>query len=667
MRSRFAFVLASLATAAGCGANHYKREVVGAGGGVIALRGDTAPPATTIQLGRGSYDLALSFDVPRAQVVEYELSCPGLFARKGSVGETFEQYRARRIAQLNQMAARDRQAMSAVVGAVAPNLGVRGQAQSTQVTPAGTATTTTTVDAQVSGQAAGTAVAQEAFPEIRELPPGDVGRGRLDARMNVTLGEEATCSLLAYADDANVLVGYQLTHIRNLKQEAQEKRIAANEAAAGVRVQLTAQLEANGADPLALQKKREAEARASAEAADRRRREQAIADAERMRKEAERLRVQAELDATLQVQRDAERAERDAERARRDAELEAQRAREKMERDAERQRIAAERERVRLEVSAKLELEAKLKLEVEIRRKRQIAETRTLLVAYLASECHADPNKRQREREELAIKIKLEMELKAKLELQAKLERDRRQAELDARIAADAEREGRLRAERNAREAKIRAEREARLQFEAEQRAAVEAKLAFEREQRAAAELGAQPQPDAAEQVRVAAALSIRANLRAQLISYGARERPPMPALIVENPGTQPFDGAVWITGSWSWTAGQWVWSAGGWQDQSTFGESGHAGGAVVTRTVTSTSSSSYSSSSSSSTTANGGVSVSIPTSVGVSVGGVSVGAGVSGSGTASSSGGATVRDHRTNQPPATNSGGPTVRDHRRR
>ena len=98
MRLRYAFVLASLA--AGCvrGPN-FKREVISTGGAAVQPRGaDGSAPATTIQLGRGNYDIALAFNVPRAQVIEFELACEGQAVRRGQAGETFEAYRVRRLA-----------------------------------------------------------------------------------------------------------------------------------------------------------------------------------------------------------------------------------------------------------------------------------------------------------------------------------------------------------------------------------------------------------------------------------------------------------------------------------------------------------------------------------------------------------------------------------------
>src|SRR5687768_1428653 len=155
-RSRVALVLLF---AGACG-SHIRREVVGHGTAPVALRGQpVAAPAETIQLPRGTYDIALRFDVPRAQEIEYSVTCGGMPVVQGRLGETFDRYRERRLAELRAKTERDRRALAgvtgAVVGAVAPTATVHGQA----VGPQGTATVDGHVSGQAVGAAAGTAVA----------------------------------------------------------------------------------------------------------------------------------------------------------------------------------------------------------------------------------------------------------------------------------------------------------------------------------------------------------------------------------------------------------------------------------------------------------------------------------------------------------------------------
>lgn len=666
MRARYAFVIAVLSAA--CGPK-LRRDVVNQGGAAVALRGQPAAAPATIQLARGRYEIALRWDVPRSQVVDYELTCGGLPIARGQAGETFEAYRTRRIAQLRQQADQDRRAAAAVtstvVGAVAPNVRVQGAATA----PGASATASGEVSGQAAGAAAGQAVAQ-AQPEIHELPYGDVGAGHYKASAQAAFGVDVTCTLSSIADDPTVYASYQVVQVRDLDAEARERRIAANASAQGVRRQLTAQLQVAGADPWALQKRREAEARARAEAQAERDRVRLAAQAERDREQAERDRVRL----TVQAEADLERAKAQAER---------DRVRLAAEADAERARAnaQAERDRAQRERTTKIELEANLKIQIQLKREQRVRHTRTLLVAYLEGECHADPHKVQREREARELKVRIDLEARADAEARLRAEREARDAklriELEARADADARtrgereaREARIRAEREAREAKLRAEREAREQFARDERAAREARERGEREARAAVELEQQRAAEALELQRVQVALNVRAGLRAYLVGIGARERPPMPALLVEAQGTAPFDGAVWIAGNWRWTSGQWVWTAGGWQDSSHFGDSGTVGGAVVSRPVVSV----PTGVSVSGTISTGTTGTTTTTSTGTATG--STGATVSGSTSttivvptlpvtidAGISIGTPARKPATK--PATGSG-PTVRDHRR-
>ncbi len=555
MRLRHLLALAFATGATGCGP-HLKREVVGRGTAPVLVRGaeDAPTPATQttgIQLAKGTYEIALHFDVPRAQIVDYTVTC-GDQTIPGRVGETFEAYRTRRLAELRAQAERDRRNVAAVtgalVGAVAPDVHASGQASG----PNGTAAVDANVSGQAVGNVAGNAVAQSAVPEP-ELPPSDVGAGRLNARVDLTTAADGACTIAAIAEDPTVHASYDLTLVRNLDAEAREKRIAVKQGALAIRGELTASLELAGADPLARQKRAEAEARARAEA------------------EAERARLRAEADAEAARRR----AIADAERAKRQAAIDAENARRQAERDAERARL-----------QAKLEAEAHLKITIEQQRRDAALEARGYLIAYLAGECHADPHKRERERAELAAReeqrrIQLQLQLDAKLKAEAELraQRDAREAKLRAEREA---REARLRAEREAREAKRRAEREARDAKLRAEREAREAQLRVEAEARVALELEARRAREAEKQRRLQLALSARADLQAYLVSIGARERPPMPAPIAEVPGSAPFDGAVWVAGNWTWTGGEWIWTAGGWADTARFHASGSVGGAVI-------------------------------------------------------------------------------------
>jgi len=500
-------------------AGHFKTERVGTGIAFVAARGTEPARSPGVQVAAGDYDLKLRFDLPRAQLVEWRVTCPGA-SSEGSVGEPFEDYRKRRLAQLAADRQHERDTAAAVTGAVvgafAPSVGVHAQGASASVDAR--------VSGQAAGQAAGAAVASSMDMTV-ELPPGDVGAGRVGTLVHVRTTEAGACSVTAVADDANVIGGFEIVRIRDLDAEARARAVAINAASLETRAQLQAQLVAYGADVTLRQRQRDAEAQARAAA-------EARAGAElRLHAEAE-LRGHAELEA---------RAE------------------------------AHQREVVAIEVHTReVALEARLRL-------------RAQLIMW-----GADP------------------ELRARVELRARQERE-------------------------AREARLRIEIQIREAHEREARARIDAQLA-------AAEL----ERVRLEQRRLELAMTARTELRAYLVSIGARERPPMPALVAENPGTAPFSGAEWIAGHWTWTGTAWSWNAGGWRDASvSFGAAG--GGEVVVGSP---------------------AVIETPVVVPVIIDALSSTMSSSSSTTTSVSGG--IRDHRTVTvtPPRTQST-PTVRDHR--
>ena len=107
-----------------CGGARFRAEHAGNGIALVTPRGAPAAPSAGIPVGQGAYDVRLHFDVPRAQLVEWQVQCPGAESQ-GSLGEPFEAYRTRRLAQLKTERERDRQTAGAVtsilVGAIAPN------------------------------------------------------------------------------------------------------------------------------------------------------------------------------------------------------------------------------------------------------------------------------------------------------------------------------------------------------------------------------------------------------------------------------------------------------------------------------------------------------------------------------------------------------------------
>jgi len=493
-RQRMRLLLASCALIlVGC-AGRYRTEFVGTGNALVTTRGGApqsqtdsvaAPGAGGIELPRGSYDFAIRFDIPRAQIIQWRASCPGV-ELEGAVGETYDAYRTRRIAELRELLERDRRRAAMVTNVLVGSVAPRGRVR--VVTPLGTAV----VHGRAPDDAVGEAVAVE--PAL-ELSPGDTGRGTLGARIRVTTTGPGVCAITAVADDADLRASFQVTRVRDLDAEAREQQATRTTGAIDARARVSSQLVVWGADAAARQRRFEAEARQRAEA------EARAGAGARVRAEAE-LRVTSEANLRAEAEAHAE---------------------------AERVRIRAEAEaRARWESGAPARARAEL-----VTRHRTIAyTTREHLIAWLVTECRADPGRR------------------ARLEEAARIERVERDRQIALRIEAVAAARFRIRAERDAQLA-------ARVELE-QARAAREAALIIELEQR-----------------RTDHALRVRSEVSGYLVSLGARLRPPRPEVIAEEPGLAPFPGATWSAGHWSWTGGQWIWTAGGWSDPDTFGETG--------------------------------------------------------------------------------------------
>lgn len=282
-------LLIALVSVSGC-AGRYRTQFVGQGTAIIQPRTialDAGPPLVNrpwavgggMQLPAGDYDLALAFEVPRAQLIEWTVTCPGV-ALNGTSGESFEQFRARRIVEIRAQRQRDRESAAAatnlVLGAVAPSVRV-GDA---------------TVSGQVQVQAG-----IDSDPVI--LQPGDVGSAHLAASVHVTTTGDGVCAVTAAADDANVLGSYRVTRVRDLHAEAAQRDAQLRNVAFDARLQIKGRLLAGGASVEART------ARLEMIAAERAR-VQAEANARAELVASQRARVQAEANARVQVRVDLE-------------------------------------------------------------------------------------------------------------------------------------------------------------------------------------------------------------------------------------------------------------------------------------------------------------------------------------------------------------------------
>ncbi|MFN0245617.1 MAG: hypothetical protein ACKV2T_01830 [Kofleriaceae bacterium] len=547
----------------GCGASRFKTEHVG----VVPLGN-----GGSVTLARGNYQLAMRFDVPRAQIVEWTLRCPSV-ERAGVAGETFESYRTRRLAELQRMVEQDRHRLATVTNVIGAHAGAAVQVQG----PA------TTVSAEARAPS-GEVVAEQAIQQIHELPYGDVGAGSYTTAIHVQTAQDGECTLSTKAIDP---VGGTIAvdRIRDLRAEKQERVAAQNTTAIDARMRVRTRLVALGADEHARERRIAEEAR--------RREEERIA--RERREEENRLRLEAE--ARLKWESEAPERERRARlEAERNAALEARRiamenerlAREAKEEEARRARmVIVERERLertrileeerrarmvivereRLERTRIIEEERRTRILIIERERSEALRVRGAYVAWLVGTCNADPHRLARmevERVERMRRIEIE-----RVERMRRIEIER------------VERERRIEIE-NERLARERRERERRIEIENE-------RVARERRER--------------EQHELRIALSVRAQLAGYLVAAGARLRPPRPNMIVEVAGTAPFDGARWEAGVWIWVqeSWSWQWRKGGWVDSTQFGDTGGdvvvrapvlEAPTVTTRTVTTTTSS---------------------------------------------------------------------------
>lgn len=272
-------IFLALVSMSACAAR-YRTQLVGQGTPIIQPRSGVAEAASAtlvdrpwavgggIQLPAGSYDVALAFDVPRAQLVDWTVTCPGV-SLGGTSGESFEQFRERRTAELRAQRQRDRETTAAaanlVLGAVTPQVRVG--------------------DATVSGQVRVEA-GVDAEPVL--LPPGETGGGHLAATVHITTSGDGVCAVTAVADDTSILGSYRVTRVRDLRAEAAERERLARTVAVDARLQIKGRLLASGAS---------VEVRAA--------RLEAIA-AQRARVDAERARVEAEAQARVAIRIDLE-------------------------------------------------------------------------------------------------------------------------------------------------------------------------------------------------------------------------------------------------------------------------------------------------------------------------------------------------------------------------
>ena len=417
-----AAALAIVLVVTGC-VPQLQTQMIGRATGVATV---AAPLVTELPVPESTSAQVLRYVVslPRAAQLRYQLACPTA-QRDGTLGETFDKYRHRRLAELE----RERQAQAKLIGGLVGAVAPPAQATAGVSGPGGSATAT----AEVNPGAAAYAVADQSLPAA-QLPPGDMGAQVVQATVDLGATPAGKCTLTLAADPAQQdVTGTQilLELVRIVDVEAEERarqaaiRAEQDRRARQLRVWLVGWLEHRGADPNA-----RARARALAEE-DQRRRAAAAAEDQ---------------------QRRAAAAEEDQRR----------RAAAAAEEDRRRQEVAWRKEQER-QRSERMEQERRENADVTLRQRAAAARQANLslrltIVARLQG-LGADPGlraRREAERQRLAEQERLR---RAQQQAQLDAQRAQQQAQRDAQRAQQQAQLDAQRAEQDARRAQQDAER----------------------------------------------------------------------------------------------------------------------------------------------------------------------------------------------------------------
>jgi hypothetical protein len=494
--------------------------------------------------------------LPHAVQLHYQITCPSA-ERDGTVGETFDSYRTRRLAELERERQQQANLIGALVGAVAPPV----QARAGATGPGGSATAT----AQFNPGAAAADAARESLPAA-SLPPGDLGASVVRGAVELGASAAGRCVLTMATDPAaqdasGAQVSLALVRLVDAEAEARARQAAIraeqDKNAMALRVWLLGSLQHHGADPMARERAR-ALAQANAEAENRRR--QAAADEENRRRQAaadeeNRRRLAAEAHAgqeRLRLEQERQRREQEeaAERERREAPERERREKAERERlakeEAARQaRFAADQARTERENEARsrAERDAAERRSREWHARQAAFALRWRMLTWLARQ-GADPMMRQHlEEARIAARRdeqRRQYEARARRELEIAVAR-RAAFDLRFRLA------GRLTA--------MGADPDFRRKHDE----------AMFREMDAEAKRMETARAEAAERVRweTQAALDLRVLQKLRLRGLGALDRPTCPPPPAETPPPAPFAGATWIQGRYDWNGLAWTWSSG--------------------------------------------------------------------------------------------------------
>lgn len=288
------------------------RITTGDGGVASAAPGaGTLPPTVTVPADLPEADLRIDYDLwlPRAMVVAWRVRC-GEVVVDGAAGESFEDYRQRRLAEL--VAERERQRRNAAQVGALVGQAVLGQPTVAVAasTPGASATAGVTVDGAAVGAAAGAATVSM---EVT-LPPDDVGAGPRHGNALLVAVPAGTCAMeVVPPDDVDAATRAAIVgsfHVARRDDPRRRRLLIADRGAIELRGSLRASLVASGADADVERARARNEARAAARLEERRlaleaaaaRNEAALAAADARHARALELHAQAEARARLQLQ-----------------------------------------------------------------------------------------------------------------------------------------------------------------------------------------------------------------------------------------------------------------------------------------------------------------------------------------------------------------------------
>ncbi len=235
--------LASLLLLSAC-APQFRADVIAHTQFAAAAPGTPMAATVAVQEQGLVHRLRYHIDFPRAMELKYAMTCPSV-TREGVVGETFEAYKTRRLAEIER-AQKDKAALvGGIVGAVAPKAKVEGDVK----TPDAEGHVEGTVDPGKGAEQAALAAQGQA-----ELPAGDVGEQSRSGVIEFVSVAPGACTFelrseIAEQDPTGVHVDLTLEKLTDLRAERRAKDAAAKKIAVQVRVDLSASLTAHGADP----------------------------------------------------------------------------------------------------------------------------------------------------------------------------------------------------------------------------------------------------------------------------------------------------------------------------------------------------------------------------------------------------------------------------------